>query len=66
MLLKQDRVAILEARLEEIDRKEKSALFLGSSRDDRNAERATVLNDLDRALADYGKAFAFEVVIRSL
>jgi hypothetical protein len=54
-LLKQDRLTLLETRLEEIDRGERSALFLGNSRDDQNSERATVLNDLDSALADYGK-----------
>jgi hypothetical protein len=55
MLLKQDKVAVLESRLESIDYNERRALFLQSSRDDKNTERATVLNDLDRALADYGK-----------
>jgi hypothetical protein len=55
MLLKQDKVTVLEARLEELDRDEKRVLFLQSSRDDKNSERAAVVNGLDQALADYGK-----------
>lgn len=53
LLLKQDKLAILEERLERIDKEERAALFLGSSRDDRNEERASVLAQTDQALADY-------------
>ncbi|KAL8858023.1 MAG: hypothetical protein Q9178_005484 [Gyalolechia marmorata] len=52
LLLKQDRVSILEARLNETDQNEERPLFLGCSRLDANTERANILHDLDNALAD--------------
>jgi hypothetical protein len=45
---------MLEEQLERIDSVERAALFLGSSRDDTNDERRTVLSGIDAALADYG------------
>ena len=54
LLLKQDKLSILEQQLEKIDRNEHSPLFLGSSRDDRNEERSSKLSEIDKALADYG------------
>lgn len=55
LLVKQDRVCVLEKQLEELDQKEQRPLFLGTCRQDRNLERKIVLEELDRALADYGK-----------
>jgi hypothetical protein len=54
LLAKQDKVAILEARLEEIDASEQRPLFLGSLRKDQNVERGIVLRELDMALQEYG------------
>ncbi|KAF2804949.1 uncharacterized protein BDZ99DRAFT_397158, partial [Mytilinidion resinicola] len=53
LLLKQDKLSMLEQRLETIDANEHAPLFLGSSRDDRNAERSSTLLEIDTALADY-------------
>ena len=54
LLLKQDRVALLEERLQKIDVEEKAVLFLGNSRSDRNTERVKVLRELGIALKEYG------------
>lgn len=54
LLLKQDRLTVLEERLEEVDRKETRPMFLGVSRCDANAERASVLSEVESQLADYG------------
>ncbi|KAK0717750.1 caspase domain-containing protein [Lasiosphaeria miniovina] len=53
LLLKQDRLSLLEKRLEKIDREEVELLSLGSSRDDTNSERISILVEIDAALADY-------------
>ena len=54
LLLKQDRISIVEDRLKAVDDAESKALYLGSSRADANTERQELLSDLDRHLADYG------------
>jgi hypothetical protein len=59
-LLKQDRLSLLEQRLEKIDREETAVLFLGSSRDDSNNERNSVLSEIDTALANYGPLCSLE------
>jgi hypothetical protein len=46
---------LLEQRLDELDEAEQRPLFLGSMRRDQNEERQKLLQELDRALADYGK-----------
>lgn len=46
---------MLEHRLEEVDRQETALLFLGKSRCDRNAERLSLLSEIETCLADYGK-----------
>ncbi|KAF2176027.1 hypothetical protein K469DRAFT_743122 [Zopfia rhizophila CBS 207.26] len=53
LLLKQDKLSMLEQQLEDIDANERAPLFLGSSRDDRNEERSSTISDIDNALADY-------------
>ena len=58
LLLKQDRVSALEQQLEQVDDEETSPLFLGTARRDRNAARLQVLDDIDAALAEYGRSFA--------
>jgi len=54
LLLKQDKLSVLEQRLDEVDQQEKSLIFLGKSRCDRNADRAAVLSDIESSLVDYG------------
>ena len=46
---------MLEERLEEIDQAERSPLFLGKSRCDKNLERISLLSKIESQLADYGK-----------
>ncbi|GAB1317148.1 hypothetical protein MFIFM68171_07358 [Madurella fahalii] len=53
LLLKQDKISVLEKELDRVDREEQSPLFLGKSRFDANANRAAVLAELDTALIDY-------------
>ncbi|KAM7217474.1 hypothetical protein V8F06_007105 [Rhypophila decipiens] len=53
ILLAQDRVAILEHKLEGLDRNEESPLFLACSRKDKNPARRAVLSELQEALATY-------------
>lgn len=54
LLLKQDKLSLLEKRLEKLDRDEPILLRLGSSRRDNNTERNAVVAEIDAALADYG------------
>jgi hypothetical protein len=54
LLLKQDRLSLLEKQLQKIDREEISLLSLGSSRRDSNSERNSILTQIDKALAEYG------------
>jgi hypothetical protein len=55
LLLKQDRLSMLEQKLEQVDHEETSPLFLGKSRCDKNSERISLLSDIESCLADYGK-----------
>ncbi|KAJ9139048.1 hypothetical protein NKR19_g7574 [Coniochaeta hoffmannii] len=57
LLLKQDKLSLLEQRLDEVDREEVCPLFLGMSRSDRNAQRASVLEEIESSLTEYD-AFA--------
>lgn len=57
MLLKQDKLCVLEQKLEKIDQEEISPLFLGVSRLDRNPARQDVLSEIESSLAEYD-AFA--------
>lgn len=54
LLLKQDRLTILEKRLEKLDRDEVASLSLGTCRADKNEDRHAVLAEVDDALTDYG------------
>lgn len=51
--LKQDKICQLEEELKQIDESEKSQLFLGNCRRDKNQLRKAVLENLDTALRDY-------------
>lgn len=62
LLLKQDKIAVLEERLTQTDDQEQSPLFLGMSRADSNPKRREILDELDIALRDYGALLAFVVV----
>lgn len=53
LLLKQDKLVVLEKRLRELDDTETVPLFLGASREDENRERLQVLDEIDVALSDY-------------
>ncbi|KAI1127945.1 hypothetical protein F5Y10DRAFT_292493 [Nemania abortiva] len=53
LLLKQDRLSMLEEELEGVDREEASPIFLGKSRCDRNEKRKSLLSKIESGLADY-------------
>ncbi|KAL8696654.1 MAG: hypothetical protein Q9224_002684, partial [Gallowayella concinna] len=52
LLQKQDRVSVLEEKLQVVDREEQRLLFLGSLRRDTNTEREDLLSELDHALVE--------------
>lgn len=54
LLLKQDRLSVLEQKLDQIDQSETSPLFLGKSRVDGNGDRLAVLAEMESCLTDYG------------
>lgn len=54
LLLKQDKLSLLEKKLDDIDDSEECEVFLAKSRIDRNPERQAVLQDIEAGLADYG------------
>jgi hypothetical protein len=60
LLLKQDRLSMIEQRLEQVDQEERSKLFLGKSRRDRNPERISLLSEADTLLADYGEYYYYQ------
>lgn len=53
LLLKQDRISILEERLNNIDATEKKRIYLGKSRADKNTARIDVLAELEARISDY-------------
>ncbi|KAE8321315.1 hypothetical protein BDV39DRAFT_212541 [Aspergillus sergii] len=53
LLLKQDRLSLLEQTLDKLDQEESCDLFLGRSRNDKNLERITTLAEIDSCLTDY-------------
>ena len=57
LLQKQNKLSLLEDRLERIDQEETLPLFLGSNRLDENEERQQVISKIDTALADYGPQY---------
>ena len=61
LLQKQDKLSILEEKLEEVDYLEAAPLYLGKNRSDRNAKRMSVLSEIDTALADYGKITFYRI-----
>lgn len=56
LLQKQDRLSVLEQKLDQIDKDEVSPLFLGKLRVDRNQDRLSLLSEIDVQLAEYGIA----------
>lgn len=54
LLLKQDKLSLLEKKLDDIDKKENVLLNLGCCRSDDNRDRQLVLSEIDLALAEYG------------
>ena len=55
LLLKQDKISVLEREFDKVDLGEQCPLFLGKSRLDINAGRLAILADIDTSLADYGE-----------
>ncbi|CAI7605571.1 unnamed protein product [Penicillium glandicola] len=53
LLQKQDKLSLLEEKLEQVDRLEVAPLYLGKSRSDRNTERISLLSEIDASIADY-------------
>ncbi|KAI1776945.1 hypothetical protein F4818DRAFT_412368 [Hypoxylon cercidicola] len=53
LLQKQDRLSVLEQKLDQVDQEEVSPLFLGKLRVDRNQARISLLSEIDKQLADY-------------
>ncbi|KAK1965460.1 hypothetical protein LY78DRAFT_637519 [Colletotrichum sublineola] len=53
LLLKQDRLSVLEEKLDQLDEHEESPLFLGKSRCDKNEARRALLQEMESCLADY-------------
>lgn len=56
VLLKQDRLAELEAQLNLVDAQENTQWYLSSRRADKNLERIRLIQDIDVALDEYGLA----------
>lgn len=54
LLLKQDKLTVLEKRLEKLDRDELAKVSLSTCRADKSVDRHAVLVEIDVALADYG------------
>ncbi|KAK4870150.1 hypothetical protein LT330_005204 [Penicillium expansum] len=59
LLEKQDRLSLLEKRLDDIDREETRNLNLSSSRLDRNQKRQDTMKEIDEAMADYADLILF-------
>lgn len=55
LLLKQDKLAVLEKKLDNIDDAEACDVFLGNSRIDRNQDRLAVLAEIESNLSEYGR-----------
>ena len=54
LLLKQDRLSVLEEQLEYIDNSEDHPIFLGNARRDLNPARNQILADMEVELREYG------------
>lgn len=54
LLLKQDRLTVLEEQLAKVDTEETNLLSLGSVRADSNDTRKNLIVDIDAALVEYG------------
>jgi hypothetical protein len=66
LLLKQDKLSLLKQQLDQVDQREPCPLFLGKSRGDRNAERASLLSAIEACLTDYGRWEIYAVFFRTL
>ena len=65
VLLKQDRLAELEAQLDHVDAHESTQWYLSSRRADNNPTRTRLVQDIDIALNEYGMVlrFAYALVL---
>ncbi|KAF5567565.1 hypothetical protein FPHYL_3187 [Fusarium phyllophilum] len=57
LLAKQDKLSILEKRLNKIDREEPAPVFLSSMRMNGSSERAAIISEIEDALESYGTGF---------
>jgi hypothetical protein len=64
LLLKQDKLALLEQQLDQIDKDEPRPLFLGCRRRDKNPERASLLSEIDAQLEAYGVYCECSIITR--
>lgn len=55
ILLAQDKLTVLEDRLNKLDQEESSPLFLACSRKDRNSNREDVILQIQTSLSAYGQ-----------
>ncbi|KAI0894895.1 CHAT domain-containing protein [Annulohypoxylon nitens] len=53
LLLKQDRLTLLEQQLDQVDQDETMPLFLGKMRGDRNQQRTKLMAEIEACLSDY-------------
>jgi hypothetical protein len=52
---------MLEQKLDRIDEEEQCLLFLGRSRSDTNTDRAALLGEIEKCLAEYGMFFGARI-----
>ena len=58
ILRKQDRLSMLEERLEELDHAEEVSLFLTNNKFDENNQRQSLLDEIEKVLQKYGASNA--------
>ncbi|KAE9378749.1 hypothetical protein N431DRAFT_363410 [Stipitochalara longipes BDJ] len=66
LLLKQDRLSILEEQLDEVDQSETLPIFLGNARRDANQTRKQILAEMETELKEYGSNDATKSCIDEL
>ncbi|KAF5703214.1 hypothetical protein FMUND_13090 [Fusarium mundagurra] len=63
LLAKQDKLSILEKRLNKIDREEPAPVFLSSMKMNGSPERAAIISEIEDALQSYGTGFSNHVAV---
>lgn len=62
LLAKQDKLSILEKRLNKLDREEPAPVFLSSMRMNGSSERAAIISEIEDALGSYGTGFKYHFI----